>query len=169
MPRTKRLSVTLDLRYIGIVDECYGAMLAIRGTTDPRVFFSHPRGGCVVVQSLWVHWPCLFPQHGPGKKHERDISLEPWQGAAVELHPWSLIRGLIHSDGWRGENPVRSKAGRTYSYPRYQFTNKSQDIRQIFEAACARVGLHTSRTGDVVYVSRRADVARLDRHVGPKT
>ena len=27
----------------------------------------------------WKHWPCLFPQHGPGRKHERPIVLEDWQ------------------------------------------------------------------------------------------
>ena len=45
----------------------------------------HPAGqvwhvsapGVVVVQSNWKHWPCLFHQHGPGRKHERPIVLEP--------------------------------------------------------------------------------------------
>ena len=32
--------------------------------------------GTVVVQGHWKHWPCLFPQHGPGRKHERPIVLE---------------------------------------------------------------------------------------------
>jgi hypothetical protein len=44
-------------------------------------------GGSTVV--LWVyhrHLSCLFPQHGPGKKHERPIELEPWQcGLVVRL------------------------------------------------------------------------------------
>ena len=35
--------------------------------------------GCVNVQSNWQHWPCLIPQHGPGRKHERPIVLEDWQ------------------------------------------------------------------------------------------
>jgi hypothetical protein len=26
------------------------------------------------VYSYWQHWPCLIPQHGPGKKHERQIT-----------------------------------------------------------------------------------------------
>lgn len=30
------------------------------------------------------HWPCLFPQHGPGRKHHRRIALEPWQEAIVK-------------------------------------------------------------------------------------
>ena len=38
--------------------------------------------------------------------------------------------GLIHSDGWaRGVNKVHVK-GRDYEYPRYQFSNRSDDIRR---------------------------------------
>ena len=33
--------------------------------------------GCTQVASS-KHWPCLFPQHGPGRKHERRIELFPW-------------------------------------------------------------------------------------------
>lgn len=45
-----------------------------------------------------------------------------WQPAIVDEHPQPLIRGLIHSDGWRGLNRVTVK-GREYAYPRYQFSN----------------------------------------------
>ena len=31
------------------------------------------------VYSFSKHWPCLFPQHEPGRKHERKIELMPWQ------------------------------------------------------------------------------------------
>ena len=27
--------------------------------------------GCTEVSGYSKHWPCLFPQHGPGRKHER--------------------------------------------------------------------------------------------------
>ena len=46
-------------------------------------------GGCACVV-VWVysqHLACLFPQHGPGKKHERKIDLEHWQWALVERAP----------------------------------------------------------------------------------
>lgn len=39
--------------------------------------------GAVFVKSFWKHWPCLFPQHGPGRKHERPIELAEWQRALV--------------------------------------------------------------------------------------
>jgi len=51
----------------------------------------------------WVynaHLPCLLPQHGEGKKHERRIFLENWQhdfvaeapGVPPRLHPLGRLR-----------------------------------------------------------------------------
>jgi len=31
----------------------------------------------MVVQNCWKHWPCLLPQHGPGRKHERALGMQP--------------------------------------------------------------------------------------------
>jgi hypothetical protein len=95
-------------------------------------------------------WPCLFPQHGPGRKHERTPTL--------------LLRGLIHSDGCRFQN-----TGRGWSHPRYSFANKSADIKAIFWQACDLLDLHWTTSGEkTIYVSRKADVALLDRFIGPK-
>ena len=56
-------------------------------------------------RSSWKHWPCLFPQHGPGRKHERPIVLEAWQRArSSSAHPADFLRGLFHSDGCRVAN-----------------------------------------------------------------
>jgi hypothetical protein len=52
------------------------------------------------------HWVCIFPQHGPGKKHHRVITLEPWQEDLVNQaprqsstpsikHPRTLFAGLF--------------------------------------------------------------------------
>ena len=41
-------------------------------------------GHCAVVRVYSNHLPCLFPQHGPGKKHERAIVLESWQQEIVD-------------------------------------------------------------------------------------
>lgn len=35
--------------------------------------------GCTEVFRCSRHWPWLFPQHGPGRKHLRKIELQPWQ------------------------------------------------------------------------------------------
>ena len=80
-------------------------------------------------------------------------------------HSGPLLRGLIHSDGSRDLNWVNGK-----SYPRYQFTNYSVDIQQIFTQACERYGVHWTRTyWKTISVARRADVAKLDEIIGPKS
>ena len=40
---------------------------------------------------------------------------------------------------------------------------------RIFLEACDRLGLRYTTCPNTVYVSRKADVAVLDRHIGPKT
>lgn len=128
------------------------------------------RQGCTEVGSYSSHWPCLFPQHGPGKKHERRIELETWQRAiALDGRPDRLVRGLLHSDGCRVSNKIVGRRGQTYTYPRYLFVNESPDILAIFAEACARlrVACRPNRRNSLS-VARRADVDVLDSIVGPK-
>jgi hypothetical protein len=58
--------------------------------------------------------------------------------------------------------------GREWRYPRYSFSNRSDDIRAIFARACDFVGVACTHAPHTVYVSRRADVDRLDEFIGPK-
>jgi hypothetical protein len=135
-----RLRVALDSRYPSIIAECEAAMADVL----PNRVAVIPCRGCVHVSSYSKHWPCLFPQHGPGRKHLRPIALEPWQeGLALDANPQRLLRGLVHSDGYRGMNRV--KGG--YEYPRYLFSNRSGDILGIFTEACRRVASRPSRPG----------------------
>jgi hypothetical protein len=67
------------------------------------------RTGCTEVKSTSKHWPCLFPRHGPGRKHERAIELEPRQAEIVARNPGDFARGLFHSDGCRLMNRVRRR------------------------------------------------------------
>jgi hypothetical protein len=153
----------------GLMDECEAAMLAIRPQSS---VFRAPRQGCHMVTSLWKHWPCLFPQHGPGRKHQRAIKLAPWQEEIVRAHPWPLARGLIHSDGCRITNSTtRTVAGerRRYEYPRYLFTNESADIMRVMTTTLDRVGVEWrfARRNNLS-IARRASVALMDEHIGPK-
>jgi hypothetical protein len=53
--------------------------------------------------------------------------------------------------------------------PRYGFSNKSADILGIFCYACEQFGVHWTKSGQrTIYVSRKADVAKLDEFIGPK-
>jgi hypothetical protein len=110
----------------------------------------------------------MFPQRGPGRKHRRIIALAAWQVQIVEARPGDFLRGLIHSDGWRGLNRVHVK-GRDYAYPRYQFSNRSDDIRQLFVYACDVLGVAWRPWGRYhISVARRDAVELLDEFVGPK-
>ena len=94
--------------------------------------------------------------------------LADWQRAIVEEHPWSLIRGLIHSDGCRVMNRVVVH-GKAYAYPRYFFSNESVDIQAIFTAALDQVGVPwRNNRRNSVSIAQRAGVALLDEHIGPK-
>ncbi|MGH2841462.1 MAG: helix-turn-helix domain-containing protein, partial [Solirubrobacteraceae bacterium] len=149
-----------------IIDECAAAMRAVMPSNrSSRVRIE---GGIEVI-CYSKHWPCLFPQHGPGRKHERAITLTTWQREIVARHTRELLRGLIHSDGSRHLNTVRSPAGKTYAYPRYEFSNRSADIHRIFTDACDLLGIQWRRMNRWnISVARRESVARLDAFIGPK-
>jgi hypothetical protein len=136
-----------------------------------RVFHLR-RPGCVMVTAHWQHWTCLFPQHGPGRKHDRTIALDDWQRAVVEDHPGAFLRGLFHSDGSRVRNWATRPVGgvtKRYDYPRWQFTNVSADILELCCWALDLVDVPWRRSRwNCVSVSRRAAVARLDELIGMK-
>jgi hypothetical protein len=155
-----RLRIALDARYPGIIDSAVGAMSAVHAGRISRQL--RPQN-YVEVSSYWKCWPCLFPQHGAGRKHERLIELTDWQKRLIDQWPEQLLRGLIHSDGCRFQN-----TGTNWSWPRYSFKQVSDDIRTIFCEACERIGLHWTQARTTIYVSRKADVAVLDKFVGPK-
>jgi hypothetical protein len=164
--RCYALRVHLDSIYPGIIREVSLAIGRLRG----RPPWVGPRrtDRCMQVVSYWKSWPCLFPQHGPGRKHARPIELTDWQQRIVSAATGSLLRGLIHTDGWRGLNRVRAK-GRGYAYPRYQFSNRSDAIRGCFTNACDLLGVEWRPWGPWhISVARRESVATLDSFVGPK-
>jgi len=166
----RRLRITLDDKYPEIMSECADAVRALM--PDRRVGLLR-REGCHDVYSYSNHWPCLFPQDGPGKKHTRPILLRRWQERIVYDHfPELLLRGLIHTDGCRVINRVvaKTKAGpKRYEYVRYMFNNESGHIRGIFIEACSRVGIDWRWDGPTqISIARRPSVALLDSFVGPK-
>ena len=155
------MRVFCDRRYPDVIGEIAVAMGRVIPSKVGHVVWS----GHVEIHSSSKHWPCLFPQHGPGRKHLRPIRLEPWQQEIVDRYPKQLLRGLIHSDGWRGNNKIGERL-----YPRYQFTNASEDIRKIFCDACDRLGISWRQmNARNISIARRADVARMDEFVGPKS
>jgi hypothetical protein len=91
-----------------------------------------------------------------------------WQRKIVECHPGRLLRGLIHSDGCLSVNTIRHPK-KTYVYPRYLFSNRSDDIRRIFCDACDQLGIEwrvMNRWN--ISVARHESIALLGEFVGQK-
>jgi Helix-turn-helix domain len=164
-----RLRFFLDACYPAIVAECEAAIRILRPhnkiSRAARCggYANSRQGSNIEVSSYSRSWPCLIPQHGPGRKHERPIALAGWQQELLEQDPRPLLRGLMHSDGCRFIN-----TGTNWRHPRYSFSNASTDIRQIFCDACDALGLRWTTAPRTVYVSRKKDVAALDEFIGPK-
>jgi hypothetical protein len=99
--------------------------------------------------------------------------LEDWQREIVAEHPGPLLRGLFHSDGCRITNwTERVVAGerKRYEYPRYMFSNESEDIIGILTDALDVLDIAWRRPRrNLIAVSRREAVAALDEFVGPKS
>jgi hypothetical protein len=164
-PRTYRLRITLDGLYPEIVEACKAAIEVVV-PNSAHVVLTPSRA--VVVSAYSGAWPQLFPQHAPGLKHLRKIELVPWQRAITRRRPEDLIRGLIHSDGARSMNRIRHPH-KTYVYPRYEFSNRSDDIRTIFCNHLDLLRIPWRRMNRwTISVARREGVARLDEFVGPK-
>jgi hypothetical protein len=166
LKRTFRLCIYMDSRYPQIIAESRRALASVMWPAKAAV---QPRRGVnmVIVRSHSLSLPTLFPQHGPGREHERPIVLADWQQDIVEEHTGLFLRGLIQSDGCRVINKVW---GGKYSYPRSFFTQESVDIMDLFTDACDRLGVDWAFTRrNTVSVARRASVAILDEFVGPKT
>lgn len=166
-----RLAISICDDHPGIMSECAEAIERVMpGRRVGRV----QRQGCCNIGCYSSHWPCLLPQHGPGRKHERPIMLRRWQEhIAFDRFPDQLLRGLIHSDGCRCTNRVSrpTKAGlKRYEYPRYMFRNESGHIPGIFVEACGRVGVDWRWDGQTqISIARRRSIELLDSFVGPKS
>ena len=162
-----RLRIFCCDAYPHLMDLCAEAMTSVLPGHRVGRF---PCVGCTDVSSYSKHWPCLFPQCGPGRKHQRSILLTAWQAAIVREYPKDFVRGLIHSDGCRSINPIRAATGKMYFYPRYEFTNRSQDIKDLFCSACDLLHVEWKvMNRSTISINKRADVAFLDTFIGPKT
>jgi hypothetical protein len=166
-----QLMIACDARYPGIIEEAEEAIRKTIPGMAPRRYV--PKDNVIRVLASTTTWRQAFPQHGPGRKHERKIELVDWQLEITRKFPRELLRGLIHSDGCRTMNRFKTKlpSGRvaTYEYPRYFFSNLSDDIRRIFCEHCELLGIRWTQSNPRnVSISHRRSVALLDEFIGPK-
>jgi hypothetical protein len=137
--------ITLDAAYPGIVESA-AAAIEVCFPDAPVRRYARSEGSVAAVQVSHPSLPFAFPQHGAGRKHLRPIELAAWQLELTQRYPEALLRGLIHSDGCRTVNRFKTKlpSGRVapYAYPRYFFSNLSEDIRRIsaITASCSGFG-----------------------------
>lgn len=155
-----KLRISCADAYPELMRRCEQAITEVLPNKVGRV----ERVGCTELYAFSKHWICLFPQHGPGRKHERTIELTAWQQELIDRDPRPLLAGLLHSDGCRVDNWVNGAP-----YPRYHFSNRSADIQAIFGRACDALGIQWRPHNRVsLSVARRASVALLDEFVESK-
>jgi hypothetical protein len=153
--RTYSLRLALDARYPTIAAEARMLMQRVFPANRVRCFSAD--GGSTLMLCVYSsHLPCVFPQHGAGKKHQRTIALESWQQDLVDRAPWSLLRGLIRSDGCVFVNCTGA-----YRYDTYEFRNQSSDLLDLFSQTCDRVGVDHRRTPERIRINRRNAVAAM--------
>jgi hypothetical protein len=161
MARVYYFRLSLDKKYESIIHRCQQAIEKLL-TNNKVGIVDH--NTWVMVTCYYKYWPQVFPQDGDGVKHERPIILEAWQQYIVDQYPLEFFTGLYHSDGSRSQNIVKGK-----NYPRYFFSNVSDDIRKLFTDTTEKLSLSwTTANARNVAISRREDVVWLDEHVGPK-
>ncbi|HZJ04185.1 MAG TPA: transcriptional regulator [Nocardioidaceae bacterium] len=164
------LHIYNDLKYVDLNAHVQELMRRVKPNSRPH---TRIMPGCLNTTVSWKHWPCLFPQHGPGRKHERKLTLEPWQREIIQLHPADFLRGLFHSDGCRFNNwATRTVAGekKRYEYGRWMFTNNSMDIQDWCKESLDLLEIPWRQPyWKTIAVSTGAGVARLDELIGRKS
>ena len=143
MARTQRLRLMLDAKYPVIVEEA--ADLIVGWFVDNKVGRQYPHDGADGHAALLPpHWACLFPQHGPGKKHDRRSGWSLGRRRSSRAAPLALLRGFIRSDGCVFIN----RTGK-YDYESYDFFNLSSDLLALFSRRVHRSASNAAGTKSV--------------------
>jgi hypothetical protein len=144
-----------------------------RSNTGPRCSIcGHPRHNFEELPERYVYLLGLYLGDGSISTHRGDVH-------KLRVFLDKKYPGIV--DECAAAMSVvlpRSRVGRRLrgaSDPRYGFSNVSTDLTSIFCTACDCLGLHWTgafpegeTTAVTIYVSRKADVTRLDEFVGAK-
>lgn len=123
--RTYRLRISATIKYANIITTIKKSLQLI---LPHNSIYETVSNGCTAVTINSNSLPEIFPQHGIGRKHEREIKLVEWQLKYLEENSKHLARGLFHSDGCRY---AFSKDNLDRCF--YSFVNCSTDIHQIYQ------------------------------------
>lgn len=114
---------------------------------------------CVEIRVHNSGIPIIFPRHGNGAKHKRNITLEDWQSDIIYSEPECFIKGLIDTDG--SYFIVNGKY-------RYRFTNKSKQIANLYMEVMSHLGISAKPTiksdGVInIFTNAKIEVEKLDK------
>ncbi|MEV0290265.1 transcriptional regulator [Kribbella sp. NPDC050820] len=160
------LQIANDQKYPQLNQEIAETIRRVKPTASPCL-----RGGsaAVRIEARWKHWPCLFPQHGPGMKHRRKIELLAWQSEIVARYPESCCAGCSTPTAAGSSTGRASRTEGAITMRATCFTNESGDIRNILTQTLDMLGIPWRQPRrNAIAVSRKAAVEMLDSFVGPK-
>lgn len=163
-PRTWKYRIACCTFYPEIIQEIVDKLALVLPGNKSGI--ANKKGNCCEVYLYNSKLPELFPT-GLGRKHERKVSLEPWQQEVVEEFPGPLLRGLWQADGCA----FRQKGTERLLY---EFINKSKDVIALTEEALQRLGIgYTKRfrkqgEAEVLAVRRIPEVAKMFDIIGEK-
>ena len=139
-----RLRLFLDAGYPEIIAGCEAAIRTVcpANKIGRRLrsggFPNSTQGSNVELSVYSRSWPCLFPQHGPGRKHERPIVLVDWQRTLLETHPKRSSAGSSTPTAVASSTPAPIGAIRT---------TRSATLRRTYEGSSARRATCSASTG----------------------
>lgn len=94
----------------------------------------------VEVKTYSKKLPTLFPQIGKGAKHKRKLTFTNWQMDIIKQYPKDFIRACIQSDG-----SIYNATTKGRIYKRYNFTNASEDIIDLFLYSLKEIGIEVRK------------------------
>ena len=98
------------------------------------------QSNCFMVSTYTKKIFDLFPQHGRGAKHTRKLNFADWQLKIIEEFPREFVKGCIESDG-----SIYIQTIGKYTYKKYTFTNKSEDIIDLFLQTLGLIGINKAK------------------------
>lgn len=150
--RTYRLRIFQNSEYQEVIENYVVALTGIFSYNKVGVYPAH-KGKYKTLCVYNKYLPDMFPQHGPGRKHNRDIKLKGWQKEIVVRHPQAFLKGLLDSDGSRYTDR---------GYTMYSFSNVSKDIKKIFCWVCDMLELEYTKSSVQIFIRKREHVDKID-------
>jgi len=160
--RTYRLRIFLFSEHMEILEKCK-QYLKVLFPNNKVSYNKQLKSRCNTLYVYNNELPTIFPQHGKGNKHTREIKLECWQKEILNKFPEEFISGLLDSDGCSyyqtNLNNVRY----------YQFSNRSEDIKSLFIDYCVLLGIECTIDSDkILSIRRKEERTKLERFYLPK-